>query len=508
MSFLDYSNTRDLTYWRKFEERESDWRNGACIYQIIVDRFVPAANLDAKRHLYERPKQLHDWSEEPRKGHYLHEHEVWSHELDFWGGDLQSTRSRIDYLKFLDVDVLYTTPINPAWTNHGYDGISYRGVRDEYGTMDDFRALAKDLHDNNLRLILDGVFNHLGRKSLAFQEQPNPDNASRSWFEIDPNLPDGSRNWANVRNLPELVLENPAVAKHLWSGADSVVRSWLREGADGWRLDVSYELGMYFLGKITQAAHQEKPKSLVLGEMPNWPAEWFPELDGVLNFPLREIIIRIADGRISSAQGQRMMERMFDECDFEHMLKSWVYLDNHDTARITHVLPNERERRLAIFLQFTLPGSVNLYYGTELGMTGGEEPESRAPMRWDLANDSNQTLSLYRDLIKLRREHRALRIGDLNWLVAEKLLGFERRTNRVKDSVFVIANPGKETVTETVLLANSKLMDHALLLDEFTGQRLEIMRSMVDITLEPGQVAVLTPLVEPVDGYSPYKRIH
>ena len=89
MSFLDYSNTRDLTYWRKFEERESDWRNGACIYQIIVDRFVPPANLDAKRHLYERPKQLHDWSEEPRKGHYLHEHEVWSHELDFWGGDLQ-----------------------------------------------------------------------------------------------------------------------------------------------------------------------------------------------------------------------------------------------------------------------------------------------------------------------------------------------------------------------------------------------------------------------------------
>ena len=507
MSFLNYSNSNDLSYWKKFERREADWRNGACVYQIIVDRFAPPADLDAKRELYPEPKRLRDWSETPVKGHYLHRHGVWSHELDFWGGDLNSARSRIDYLKYLDVDVLYMTPINPAWTNHGYDGISYRGVRDEYGTMDDFKALADDIHSNDLRLVLDGVFNHLGRNSLAFQEVPNPDKASRSWFHFDPELPDGVRNWANVRNLPELILENDAVANHLWTGPDSVVRSWLRAGADGWRLDVSYELGMFFLNKITQSAHQEKADSLVLGELPNWPAEWFPELDGALNFPLREIIIRIADGRIIPSQGQKMLERMFTDCDFEHMLKSWTYLDNHDTARITDVLPDAKSRRLATILQFTLPGAVNLYYGTELGMTGGEEPESRAPMRWDLVNEQNETLAFHRKLIKLRRDHRALRVGDLSWLVTDRLIGFERRTDRIDDSVFVIANPSDAEVTETVLLANSKLMDHALLADELSGRTFEILRSMIDVTLAPKEVLVLKPLTAPRDGYTPYKRV-
>lgn len=500
-----YANHHDLNQWGKFESRAKDWRNGALVYQIIVDRFVPSPNLDDKLDLYPAPKKLRSWDELPAHGHYLRDYEVWSHELDFFGGDLASTHSRLDYLKYLGADVLYLCPINPAWTNHGYDATDHRGVRREYGTEEDLTALAKDLHDNGMRLVLDGVFNHIGRQSPVFQEAiNNPQSPYRSWFDI---VDGQARGWANVKNLPELVLENQQVADYLWQAPDSVVRSWLRAGVDGWRLDVSYEIGMTLLGKITQAAHLEKPNSLVLGEMPNYPANWFPELDGVLNFPLREILINMVNHQISAPHAARMLTRLIADANFEHLLKSWNYLDNHDTARITDTVPDEHARKLAATLMFTLPGSMNIYYGSEIGMSGGDEPACRAPMRWDWVNEENKTLEFFRKLIQLRKTHRALRIGDISWLETEQLFGFERLTDQVEDSVIVLANPSEKEITESVMIPDSKLMDLRPLTDLFTGRQATMYRSLLRVTLAPQEVLVMTPDTAPVAGYTPYKRV-
>lgn len=504
----DYASVHDLAVVGRYEAREADWRNGHLAYQVIVDRFVPAADLDAKRHLYPAPKRLRSWDEDPTQGSYLADEEVWSHEIDFWGGDLASLRTRLDYIADLGADVVYLCPIHLAWTNHGYDALDYEQVRPEYGSREDVKALADDLHQRGIKLVLDGVFNHMGRQSALFQEAlGNPDSPHRDWFDFDESYPGGARAWANAVNLPELVIENPEVQRHIWGDADSVVRGFLNDGVDGWRLDVAFELGMVYLDQITRAAHETKPGSLVLGEICLYPTEWFPAVDGLLSFSLRHWLLLLANRQISAPHAQRMLERYFADADFEHLLKCWVYLDNHDVERVTNAITDPAARWLATVLQFTLPGSVNLYYGSELGQTGGDDPECRGPMRWDWVNEHNQTLAGIKRLIQLRQDHRALRVGDIRWLGTDRLLGFQRRTDRIGDAVFVLANPSSEHVHEIVMLPESKLMDRAGLTDALSGQRFFSYRSTVTVDLAPNQVLVLTPDLDPVHGYSPYKRV-
>ena len=371
-----------------FEARERDWRNGAVVYQVLVDRFAPPADLEAKRALYPPPKRLRTWSELPKAGRYLDTAKLWSHELDFWGGDLPSLAGRLDYVQHLGADVLYLNPIDLAYTNHKYDTLDYRQVSPEYGTRADVDALAADLHRRGMRLVLDGVFNHMGRNAPIFrQAEADAHSRYRDWFFFGPEYPGGARGWGGVANLPELKLENPQVRAFLWGAEDSVVRSWLREGIDGWRLDVAYDIGMPFLDELTRAAHAQKPGSLVVGEIANYPAQWFPAVDGVLNFALRQILLRTAAGDIDAPTASRMIRRMIEDAGIEHMLQSWTYLDNHDTERLATALPDPKARHIAQVLQFTLPGSPNLYYGSELDMSGAGDPEMRAPMRWDLVRD-------------------------------------------------------------------------------------------------------------------------
>jgi len=191
----------------RFALREADWRNGALVYQVIVDRFAQSPRLAAKGYLYPAPKRLRDWSETPEKGRYLDDKEVWSHEIDFWGGDLPSLRSRLEYIDELGADVLYLCPIHLAWTNHGYDALDYQQVRPDYGSRDDVRRLAEDVHARGMKLVLDGVFNHMGRHSPAFQAAAAGQRSRyRGWFDFDQGYPGGARAWANAVNLPELVI--------------------------------------------------------------------------------------------------------------------------------------------------------------------------------------------------------------------------------------------------------------------------------------------------------------
>ena len=183
----DYANDSDKALAGVFEAREKDWRDGAVVYQVYVDRFAPSANLDAKRALYPAPKTLRAWTDLPRHGHYLPDAKVWSHEIDFWGGDLQSLRGKLDYIQGLGADVLYLNPIDLAYTNHKYDTLDYREVSPEYGTRDDARELARDVHARGMKIMLDGVFNHMGRNAAIFkQAEADPGSPYRNWFVFGP----------------------------------------------------------------------------------------------------------------------------------------------------------------------------------------------------------------------------------------------------------------------------------------------------------------------------------
>jgi glycosidase len=510
-TMVDFSNATDKSLAGVFEAREKDWRNGAVSYQVLVDRFAPPADRQAKQALYPPPKVLRRWDERPRIGTYVQDAKVWSQEVEFWGGDLQSLRGKLDYVEQLGVDVLYLNPIHLAYTNHKYDALDYQQVSPEYGTRDDVKRLAAELHRRGMKLVLDGVFNHMGRHAPVFkQAEADPMSPYRDWFVFGPGYAGGARGWANVVNLPELNLENPKVREHLYGGPESVVRSWLRDGIDGWRLDVAYDIGFAFLAELTQAAHAEKPGSLVVGEIASYPQQWFPSVDGVLHFALRQILLGTAAGRIEAATAGRMITRMISDAGIENMLKSWVYLDNHDTPRLATVLADEPARRLAQVLQFTLPGAPNLYYGTELDMAGGADPEMRAPMRWDLVRDDHPALAFNRQLLALHRQQRALRVGNYRTAEATRLIAFERYTDRVADSVIVLVNPAATPVTETVLLTDSKLMDGGRLIDLLGGPDqppVRISSSLLQVTLPAHGWRVLKPDLAPPGGYTNYKRV-
>lgn len=495
-----------------FSERERDWRNGNIIYQVLIDRFAPSERLEAKRGLYPSPKILKDWSQSPGRGIYLPEARLNSQELEFWGGDFDSLCGYLDYIKQLGIDVLYLNPIHLAYTNHKYDALDFQKISPEFGDRQDFIRLAAEVHARGMKLVLDGVFNHMGRNAPIFQDAlANPNSPWRDWFAIGPQYAGGARVWTGFQNLPELNLENPDVRAYLYQNPDSVVRSYLRDGADGWRLDTAFELGYQFLRELTQAAHEEKPGSLIVGEIVNYPDEWLRSIDAVMNFPLRQIVLGVINESISPAAAGRMLNRLVCDAGIEPMLKSWVVIDNHDIPRIASLLPDVAQRRLAQTLQFTLPGAPNIYYGSELGMTGRGDPENRGPMRWDLVHGDNSELAWIKHLIALRKANRALRIGNFRLIEAERILAFERYTERALETIVVLVNPADAPATERVMVANAHLMDTTPMVDlsspTGTTAGMAIEAAFLTVRMPPKTAYVLKPSEEPLGGYSRYKRV-
>lgn len=508
MAESDWANRYDRQRAAVLAEREADWRNGAIVYQVIVDRFAPAADLDAKQELYSAPRRLRPWTETPARGTFLPEVQVWSHEIDFWGGDLDSLRGKLDYIQELGVDVLYLNPIHQAYTNHKYDAQDYFEVSPEYGCRADVTTLAEDCHGRGMRLVLDGVFNHLGRTSWWFSEaMANPQSPYREWFYINDKYELGYRAWFDVANLPELRLESPAVQARLFGDADSVIQGYLREGVDGWRLDVAFDIGFTVLSRLTEAAHAAKPESLIVGEIWQYPEEWSPAVDAVMNFYVGELIGYLVNGKTSGAQAGRMIDRMIADTGLGPILKSWIILDNHDLPRLKTQMSEVWQRRMAQVLQFTLPGSPCLYYGVEVGMEGGDDPENRGPMRWDLVNDDNADLIWMRKLIDLRRNNRALRIGDFRLLDSERLLAFMRRTDRVAETTIVVANATGRSITGVVPLRDSKLVCWQTLRDELSGSEMRMHAGTLEVTVPARTIRVFRPVIRDTHEYSSYKRV-
>ena len=363
-----------------------------------------------------------------------------------------------------------------------------------------------------MKLVLDGVFNHMGRNAPIFQDAlGNPTSPWRDWFAIGSQYAGGARSWTGFQNLPELNLENPAVRAYLYEDPDSVVRSYLRDGADGWRLDTAYELGPDYLRDLTRAAHLEKPGSLIVGEIVNYPGGWLDSIDAVMSFSLRQIVLGLASGEIAPSLAGRMLDRLISEAGIEPLLKSWMVIDNHDIPRIASQIPRDSLRRLVQVLQFTLPGAPNIYYGSEVGMTGGSDPENRGPMRWDLVHDDNPELIWIKKLIALRQQHRALRVGNFRLVESDRLLAFERTTDRALETIVVLANPSGTTITERVLIANASLMDDTPMVDVLAPADMpavcNIQAAFMTVTMQPETVLVLSPRERSLGGYSRYKRV-
>lgn len=491
----------------QYDDRARDWRVGPVVYQVFVDRFTPPKDPAKKQRIFVSPRSMKSWVETPHAGKFVASAGLWSHELEFWGGDLQGIRSKLPYIRGLGADVLYLTPIFRALTNHKYDTQDYMSIAPEFGTQKDLSDLITRVHQGNMRILLDGVFNHIGRTSSLFQEAlKNPGSKRRPWFYFDSAQPSKYRAWAGAANLPALRLENPDVQNYLWKGNESVVRRYLKDGIDGWRLDVAFELGDQAMAAIRKAAHETKSSSFVVGEINGYPADWQDSVDGVFNFYSMGLAIKMVQGQIEPPRVGQMLDDLACDAGIEHLLRSWLITDNHDTARLATIVQDSAQRRLVQALQFTLPGAPVVYYGSELGMEGKGDPENRAPMRWDLAT-KNSDLEWIRKLIRIRRQAVALRSGDFRLLRTKGTLGFARITDKVRECAIVFVNPSNEVQRESVGTRFGKAMSWGELKDALTGYKCRSVNGILDIQIPPRSAMILRPITSATNGNSPYERV-
>jgi len=491
-----------------YAARLADWRCNQVVYQVMPDRFAPSADRAAMASHYTAPRRLRGWDERPQKGTFLPDERVWSHEIDFWGGTLTSVTAHLDHLVSMGVNVLYLTPIFHAFTNHKYDTIDYFTIDPALGTQADFEKLCAQAHRQNIRVVLDGVFNHVGERNAWFQEaRRDAESRYRRFFAFDNNLTHGYLCWSGAPSLPELDIGEQPVRDMLWASPHAVVPHWLKH-ADGWRLDVAFDLGPDALSELTAAAHRARPDALITGEIYNEPSGWLETMDGVLNMYLGRLILELASGHLPPRQMQALVAALVEDAGIEGLLRSWIVLSNHDRPRLRTALPDLQRRAFALALQATLPGAPQYYYGEEIGLEGGDDPEQRGPMDWNAVRaGSAPELALTRRVIALRHTHRALQVGDYQPVAAQQLFAFTRRTGSVRDLVLVVANPTDHPVSELLGPRDPWLMDGTPMDDALGGKPTRAHMGLVQVTVPPLTVQAFVPRIGAAPGYDRYKRV-
>jgi len=452
-----------LTVYDGREEVPS-WFGEGMSYQIFPDRF--------RRSRIPNPEGMvggrwvhQSWEEPPE---YRPDQRGEIRNRDFFGGDFRGVIEKLDYLKELGVDTIYFNPIFEAAENHRYGTADYDRIDPMLGTNEDFSHLCSEAHKRGMRVMLDGVFNHTGYVSRYFNgdgfypeagASQSWDSPYRTWFSFI-EWPKKYESWWGIYSLPAVNENDPGYRDFIFAGQDSVVRRWLRAGADGWRLDVADELPDDFVHGIHQAAREEKPDAVVIGEV--WEDGSTKvaygvrrkhilggHCDGLMNYPLRNAILTFFQG----GQGEDFVSAMetirenYPPFAFYSAMNS---LGTHDTPRILtllgaggeyrdqsrewragfHLSPKQRRRgkdllRAASLLLFCFPGSPTVYYGDEAGMEGFEDPFNRRTYPW--GHEDRELIDWFRALGALRRDHSALRRGDIRYVAGKgPVLAFVR----------------------------------------------------------------------------------
>lgn len=444
-----------------------DDTEGAVMYQIFPDRFYRSGVCDLQQKL--GPYSIHaGWDETPV---FAPDTQGIVQNNDFFGGNFQGIQQKLDYIQSLGVTILYLNPIFKAYSNHRYDTCDYKTTDPMLGTPEEFSQLCRSAHDRGMRVILDGVFSHTGSDSIYFDKLhrfgggacEGPSSPYYSWYEFQ-HFPDRYTSWWGIDTLPCIRKLEPSYLDYIIRDEDSVVAHWLRLGADGFRLDVVDELPDEFLQLLRQRMRAVKPDALLIGEV--WEdasnkiaygrrRTYFTrqELDSVMNYPWQKAIIRYCSGWDDGSALRQSIETLQENYPPQVLARTMNFLSTHDTVRILTRLGDHfegskaeqaqrrlnpeqrlaamRRLRVALCLQFVLPGMPSIYYGDEAGMEGYADPFNRRCYPWGQEDES--LLAFTRALGMLRRDTPTLRRGALRVLQAgggrvclERSLGNER----------------------------------------------------------------------------------
>ncbi len=453
-----------------------DFAKGNIIYHVFVDRFNRADGVKTKRKY-----RLHkSFSESPEvvsaDGKYYAD--------DFFGGNFNGIREKLDYLEELGVGIIYLSPIFKAYSNHRYDTGDYLKVDELLGTEDDFKRLLDAAHEKGMKIILDGVFNHSGADSLYFNKFGTYDSLGAYQSKSSPyydwyyfkKFPDEYACWWGCDNVPDLNKSNKDY-RALVFGKNGVVEKWQKLGADGWRLDVVDELPIDFVNLLIKKIKSVNKDALVIGEV--WedastkvsygelrPYLLGDQLDGTMNYPFMNAIIayvRDGDEKFFKDTVQSILENYPKETVYCLMNS----LGTHDTVRIINALSDVRAHGwskthklgyklpdseyekakkklyLASVLQFTLPGIPSIFYGDEAGLQGFDDPINRRPYPW--GSEDKEILAHYKKLGRIRRENRAVFSGGFNMRDENGLVAYERTSG--DDEILIAVNAGADDKT-------------------------------------------------------------
>ena len=342
----------------------------------------------------------------------------------------------IPHLKKLNIDAVYFSPIFES-DKHGYDTRDYRKIDCRLGNNEDFAQVCRQLKENSIKIVLDGVFNHTGRGFWAFQDViKNRENSRyKDWFHISFNGNSGFNDgfyyegWEGYYELVKLNLKNPEVCEYLFDS----IRMWVKEfDIDGLRLDVAYCVDEEFLRKLRSFCDSLKPDFVLIGEILSGDYRRIVNKDmlhSCTNYEcykglyssfndLNLFEISYSLNRLFGAEGAGIYKGI-------HLL---AFADNHDVTRVASILKDKKHLALLYGLMFAMPGIPCIYYGSEWGIEGRKEKYSDAALRPEIASpEFNELSKLIAKLASLHKEEKALIYGDYKAvLLTNRQLVFRR----------------------------------------------------------------------------------
>jgi pullulanase len=440
-----------------------NWFKESIAYQIFPDRFKNG-NKDGKINNPKNNSFIYGkWSDIPM---YIKNSKNEIARWDFYGGNLKGITEKINYLKGLNVGTLYLNPIFEATSNHRYDTNNYHNIDPILGSYKDFKDLVKECKKRGIFTILDGVFNHTGKESLYFKE------ASKSkaspfypWYRFQ-NYPYDYECWWGIKDLPCVNELEPSFFKYIIEGENSVINHWMKTGVKGWRLDVADELPSFFIESLKYKCKTIDSESIVIGEV--WEdasnkisygqrREYFngKQLDSVMNYPLRTYLLNFYNGSIDSDTLCKYMNSLKENYPRENYFALFNLLGTHDVKRIKtsvkEVIQNYpidlkylepatlRVLKSLSLIQFTLPGVPVIYYGDEVGLEGGKDPDNRRTYPW--GNEDQDLLKWYRKISYLRSSSKVLKKGEIKFFSPHPdVFAYIRYLPNERDFIGVITN--------------------------------------------------------------------
>jgi glycosidase len=455
--------------------RTPEWVKDAIFYQIFPDRFAKSARV-------EKPHHLEPWDTRPSI-------------FGFKGGDLLGVVEHLDYLVDLGITAIYFCPIFQSTANHRYHTHDYFHVDPILGGDEAFQTLLDAAHTRGIRIIIDGVFNHASRGFYQFNHTLENGAASPyvDWFNFHGfpvrayENPINYDAWWGLPALPKFNHKNPQVREFIFR----VAEHWVKQGIDGWRLDVPAEIDDdEFWREFRRRVKAVNPDAYIVGEIWHRADRWLQgdQFDAVMNYQFtracleffvdnlnRSLIQESSYGTVQTISADEFLRTLIDLLTWyprEVTYAQLNLLDSHDTARWLSIARGDVSTlKLALFTMFCYVGAPMIYYGDEILMEGDKDPDCRRGMIWEFSTAARAMIEYIKQLTTLRKKYVALRRGALTQLHANgKVLAFARHQPGA-ETILVALNAGRAPVTLD-LRVDALLDNGATIVNEWTGEQL------------------------------------